>query len=62
MARLQWWQYQKNGSSIQNEIEKALENIKKKIRIIGSGRTDAVFMQSVNQRIFCDKIENDKNS
>jgi len=56
------WQYQKNGTSIQNEIEKALRKIlKKKIRVIGSGRTDAgvhAIGQSAN--FFCDKIENDK--
>ena len=56
------WQYQKNGTSIQNEIEKALGKIlKKKIRVIGSGRTDAgvhAIGQSAN--FFCDKIENDK--
>ena len=35
------WQYQKNGTSIQNEIEKALKKVlKKKIKVIGSGRTD----------------------
>ena len=35
------WQYQKNGPSIQKEIEKAIKKLlKKKIRIIGSGRTD----------------------
>ena len=35
------WQYQKNGKSIQEKIEKALKRIlKKKIRIIGAGRTD----------------------
>ena len=36
------WQSQKNGKSIQSTIEKALtRTLKKKIRIIGSGRTDA---------------------
>tara|TARA_A100001011_G_scaffold391436_1_gene476912 strand:+ start:613 stop:1353 length:741 start_codon:yes stop_codon:yes gene_type:complete len=36
------WQYQKNGFSIQGEIEKVLKKIlKKKIRLIGSGRTDS---------------------
>ena len=36
------WQYQKNGSSIQKEIEKAIKKLlKKKIKIIGSGRTDS---------------------
>ena len=35
------WQYQKNGRSIQEKIEKSLYKIfKKKIRIIGAGRTD----------------------
>ena len=36
------WQIQKKGFSIQSEIQKALSKVlKKKIRIIGSGRTDA---------------------
>ena len=36
------WQFQKNGKSIQSVIEKALYKIfKKKVKIIGSGRTDA---------------------
>ncbi|MEO0225517.1 MAG: tRNA pseudouridine(38-40) synthase TruA [candidate division WOR-3 bacterium] len=36
------WQYQPNKKTIQGEIEKALEKIfKKRIRIIGAGRTDA---------------------
>ena len=35
------WQYQKNGISIQEKIEKALKKIfRYKIRIIGAGRTD----------------------
>ena len=35
------WQYQKNGMSIQEKIEKAIKKIlKKKIKIIGAGRTD----------------------
>ena len=35
------WQYQKNGKSIQEKIEKALKKIlKKNIKIIGAGRTD----------------------
>ena len=56
------WQYQKNGSSIQNEIEKALKKIlKKKIRVIGSGRTDAgVHAVGQSANFFCNKIENDK--
>ena len=36
------WQMQKNGLSIQEIIERALKKVvKKKISIIGSGRTDA---------------------
>ena len=46
------WQYQKNGFSIQKEIEKALKRLlKKNIKIIGSGRTDSgvhAFGQSAN--------------
>ena len=35
------WQYQKNGISVQEKIEKALSKIfKSKIKIYGSGRTD----------------------
>ena len=35
------WQFQKNGISIQEKIEKALKKIfKKKIKINGAGRTD----------------------
>ncbi len=56
------WQYQKNGSSIQNEIEKALRKVlKKKIRVIGSGRTDTgvhAIGQSAN--FFCEEICDDK--
>ena len=56
------WQFQKNGSSIQNEIEKALwKLLKRKIRIIGSGRTDAgVHAVGQSANFFCDKIENNK--
>lgn len=36
------WQSQKNGVSVQDELERALERVcKKKIRVTGSGRTDA---------------------
>ena len=35
------WQYQKNGSSIQEKIEKALSKLLKfKVRVMGAGRTD----------------------
>ena len=56
------WQYQKNGPSIQNEIEKAIRKVlKKKVRVIGSGRTDTG-VHAVGQcaNFFCDKIENVK--
>ena len=56
------WQYQKNGLSIQKEIEKALKKLlKKDIRITGSGRTDSgvhAIGQSAN--FLCDKLENEK--
>ena len=36
------WQYQKNGASIQEVLEKKLKKIfKKKVKVIGAGRTDA---------------------
>ena len=36
------WQYQKNGSSIQETLEKNIKKIlKEKIKIIGAGRTDS---------------------
>ena len=56
------WQYQKNGPSIQKEIERALKKIfKKNIRIIGSGRTDSgvhAIGQSAN--FICDNLDNEK--
>ena len=40
-TRFVGWQYQKNGISIQEKIEKALKKIfNYKIRISGAGRTD----------------------
>ena len=35
------WQIQKKGSSIQSKIQKVLSKVLKKIKINGSGRTDA---------------------
>ena len=36
------WQFQKNGLSIQEVLEKALSQyLKENIRVIGSGRTDS---------------------
>ena len=54
------WQYQKNGPSIQNEIEKGIRKVlKKKVKVIGSGRTDAgVHAVGQSANFFCDKIEN----
>ena len=54
------WQYQKNGPSVQNEIEKALRKVlKKKTRIVGSGRTDTgVHAMGQSANFFCEKIEN----
>ncbi len=56
------WQYQKNGPSIQMEIEKAIKKLlKKEIRIIGSGRTDSgvhAIGQSAN--FSCDQLNNEK--
>ena len=43
------WQIQKNGISVQETIEKALKKyFKKKIKIIGSGRTDSG-VHAINQ-------------
>ena len=47
------WQYQKNGSSIQNEIEKALKKVlKKKNELLALEELTQGFMQLVNQQIF----------
>ena len=56
------WQYQKNGTSIQNEIEKALKKVlKKKIKVIGSGRTDTgVHAVGQSANFLCNRIENVK--
>lgn len=52
------WQFQKNGTTIQGEIEKILKKIfKKNIKITGSGRTDTgvhAIAQSANFKI--DKV------
>ena len=49
------WQFQKNGTTIQGEIEKILKKIfKKNIKITGSGRTDTgvhALAQSANFKI-----------
>ena len=49
------WQFQKNGHSVQEQIEKALSKIfKSKIKIIGAGRTDKgvhAFSQYANFKI-----------
>ena len=57
------WQSQKNGKSIQDEIEKVFKKIlKSKIKIIGAGRTDKgvhAFGQHANFKI-TKKIDNKK--
>ena len=49
------WQSQKNGKSIQDAIEAVLKKVlKKKVRIIGAGRTDKgvhAFAQHANFKI-----------
>ena len=56
------WQSQKNGKSVQDNIEKALKKVLGiKINIIGAGRTDKgvhAYGQSAN--FFCDKEIKDK--
>ena len=43
------WQFQKNGVSVQEVLEKALSKfLKDKIKVIGSGRTDAG-VHAINQ-------------
>jgi len=58
------WQIQKNGLSVQEKIEKTIKRlIKKKIILVGSGRTDAgvhALEQSANFKT--DYIIEDKNS
>lgn len=51
------WQYQKNGVSIQSLIEKALSKVlKSKVKINGSGRTDAgVHATGQSANFFCEK-------
>ena len=55
------WQFQKNGPSIQKEIETVLKKLlKNKVRVIGSGRTDSgvhAIGQSAN---FISKKQNDE--
>ena len=57
------WQFQKNGLSIQGVLEKKLKKIlKKKVRLIGAGRTDkGVHATSQSANFLIDKkIENRK--
>ena len=57
------WQYQKNGVSIQEKIEKALKKFFNcNIRIIGAGRTDkGVHANSQFANFFVEKKIEDKN-
>ena len=56
------WQFQKNGLSIQDILEKKLKKIlKKKVRLIGAGRTDkGVHAISQYANFFIDKKIEDK--
>ncbi len=56
------WQIQKNGSSIQSIVQKALSKVlKSKIKIIGSGRTDAgVHAKGQSASFFSDNEIKDK--
>ena len=56
------WQSQKNAKSIQNEIETTLSKMmKKKIKIIGSGRTDAgVHSKNQSAHFDCKNLLSDK--
>ena len=58
------WQIQKNGVSIQQKIEKSLHKIlRKKIKIIGAGRTDkGVHARAQYANFKIDKKINDKKS
>ena len=64
------WQYQKNGTSIQEVLEKKLKKIfKKKVKVIGAGRTDAgVHAKQMyahfdtDQILDCEKIQYRLNS
>ena len=56
------WQIQKNGTSIQSTIQKALSKaLKKKIKINGSGRTDAgVHARAQSANFLCSQEIKDK--
>ena len=58
------WQIQKNGLSVQEVLEKALSKfLKEKIRVIGSGRTDAGVHASEQSAHFKTKLKIiDKNN
>ena len=59
------WQYQKNGTSIQEKIEKALSKLLKlKVRVTGAGRTDKgvhAIGQYANFKIKKKKLKMKKN-
>ncbi len=58
------WQYQKNGISVQEILQKKLEKfLHKKIKIIGSGRTDAgVHANNQSANFLIDKKIEDKKT
>ena len=52
------WQIQKNGTSIQQSVERALSKVlKQKIKINGSGRTDAGVHASGQSANFISKFK-----
>ena len=58
------WQYQKNGISVQEILQKKLEKfLHKKIKMIGSGRTDAgVHANSQSANFLIDRKIKDKKT
>tara|TARA_A100001011_G_scaffold363329_1_gene413150 strand:+ start:2184 stop:2924 length:741 start_codon:yes stop_codon:yes gene_type:complete len=56
------WQFQKNGPSIQKEIEIALKKLlKNNVKVTGSGRTDSgVHAVGQSANFICNKLEDEK--
>ena len=56
------WQFQKNGPSIQKEIETALKKLlKNNVKVTGSGRTDSgVHAVGQSANFICNKLEDEK--
>ena len=56
------WQFQKNGPSIQKEIETALKKLlKNNVKVTGSGRTDSgVHAVGQSANFICNKLKDEK--